>query len=301
MSRCPNCASTCLSTDPRPRHGLPLRRRATRRGTCSSISPCRPRRPPPAHRLHWMSEGRISVHVLGRTQVETLETKIEGDWLLRRPGHLLKYLICQRGSSRARRRDVEALSRLRRERPRICPLLRARVAWALEPGRAPRATSSFIVSRRDLLTRPSVSVDLDEFEALWFGRHASQRLGRTTARESHCWNRRSTSPGDLFPRSRSPNGPSTQASGSKPGPAAVRLLCGGAGRQASLPRPWGTWSAAQASAHRHRSATLADPAVPRDGRRSDAQRRFEALRRRLREDFNREPGSSLRSWSHRSQ
>src|SRR5437764_2798608 len=118
--------------------------------------------------LHWMSEGRISVHALGRTQVETLETKIEGDWLLRRPGHLLKYLICQRGRPAHVDEIVEALF------PGSGASGRGSVRYfvhvlrgLLEPGRTPRATSSFIVSSNGTYALgPSVSVDLDEFEAL---------------------------------------------------------------------------------------------------------------------------------------
>ena len=118
--------------------------------------------------LHWMGEPQLRIRALGTTLVETGETKIEGDWLLHRPGHLLKYLICQRGRPAHVYELVEALwpsagSSGENTARYFVHVLRE----LLEPHRVPRSNSGFIHSANGTycLDR-NVYVDLDEFEAL---------------------------------------------------------------------------------------------------------------------------------------
>jgi DNA-binding SARP family transcriptional activator len=117
---------------------------------------------------HWMGKPRLRIRVLGRTRVETEEIPIEGNWLLQRPGHLLKYLVCQRGRPAHVDEIVEALwpdagITGRNTVRHYVHVLRERV----EPSRSPRAPSSFITSKGSTYSLdPRVAVDLDEFEDL---------------------------------------------------------------------------------------------------------------------------------------
>jgi DNA-binding SARP family transcriptional activator len=117
---------------------------------------------------HWMGRPRLRIRVLGTTQIETGEIKIEGDWLLQRPGQLLKYLVLHRDRPVHVDEVVEALW------PKAGPAgrntvrhfvhaLRAR----LEPERARRHPSSFIHSVKGtyMLDR-QVELDLREFDSL---------------------------------------------------------------------------------------------------------------------------------------
>jgi DNA-binding SARP family transcriptional activator len=117
---------------------------------------------------HWMVGPYLRITALGRTRVQTQETAIEGQWLLQRPGQLLKYLVCCRGrpahvdeiaealwprSGTAGRGSVRYFIHLLRER--------------LEPSRERRSPSSFIVSVSGTYALDSrVELDLDEFESL---------------------------------------------------------------------------------------------------------------------------------------
>jgi DNA-binding SARP family transcriptional activator len=117
---------------------------------------------------HWMAKPRLSIRALGRTRVETEEIAIEGDWLLQRPGQLLKYLVCQRGRPAHVDEIVEALwpdagVTGRNTVRHYVHVLRERV----EPSRSPRAPSAFIASSGSAYSLdPRVAVDVDEFEDL---------------------------------------------------------------------------------------------------------------------------------------
>jgi DNA-binding SARP family transcriptional activator len=117
---------------------------------------------------HWMGLPRLRIRALGRTVVETGEITIEGDWLLQRPGQILKYLVVHRHRPVHVDEIVEALwpraGRAGRNTVRhFVHALRDR----LEPERAPRRPSSFIHSTKGTysLARP-VEIDVGEFESL---------------------------------------------------------------------------------------------------------------------------------------
>ena len=117
---------------------------------------------------HWMGEPQLRIRALGTTIVETRETTIEGDWLLHRPGQLLKYLICQRGRPAHVYELVEALwpsagASGENTARYFVHVLRD----ILDPHRVPRSNSGFIhsVNGTYCLDR-QVYVDLDEFEGL---------------------------------------------------------------------------------------------------------------------------------------
>jgi DNA-binding SARP family transcriptional activator len=117
---------------------------------------------------HWDSEPQLRIRALGRTEVELGGITVEGDWLMQRPGQLLKYLVCCRGRPAHVDEIIEALwpdaPRSARNTVRyFIHTLRER----LEPGRAARAPSAFIVSIKSTYSLdPRVAVDIDEFEAL---------------------------------------------------------------------------------------------------------------------------------------
>jgi DNA-binding SARP family transcriptional activator len=118
---------------------------------------------------HWLTGPRLRVNALGRTEVLSDETALGGRWLAQRPGQLLKFLVSQRTRS-VQLEEIahglwpesgfEAQSRVRHTMHK----LRRR----LEPDRANRAPSQFIVTREATyaLDRDRVVVDADEFERL---------------------------------------------------------------------------------------------------------------------------------------
>jgi DNA-binding SARP family transcriptional activator len=119
-------------------------------------------------RPHWMSGPTLRIRALGKTWIQTEETTIEGQWLLQRPGQLLKYLVCQRGRPAHVDEIAEALW------PRAGVAGRNSVRYfvhslrkLLEPSREPRSPSAFIVSVQGTYALdPRVDVDLDRFEEL---------------------------------------------------------------------------------------------------------------------------------------
>ena len=119
-------------------------------------------------RPHWMSGPTLRIGALGKTWIQTEETTIEGHWLLQRPGHLLKYLVCQRGRPAHVDEIAEALW------PKAGIDGRNSVRYfvhslrnLLEPSRQPRSPSAFIVSVQGTYALdPRVEVDLDRFEEL---------------------------------------------------------------------------------------------------------------------------------------
>ncbi len=250
-------------------------------------------------RPHWMVAPRLRIHALGRTRVEAEEIAIEGEWLLKRPGQLLKYLVCQRGRPAHVDEIVEALwpeagLNGRNTVRHYIHSLRERV----EPNRSPHTPSSFITSvGSTYMLDPRVSIDVDEFEdlvALGLGESARSENGGLSAVE--CLERAlDLYRGDLI--SEEPFAEwafaEREMMRSLAGKALNRLV------DHNLERD----DLAAATTHLERSTELrpldADVQMQlivvylRRGRHTDAQRRFAAFRQRLLDEFGQEPGFTL--------
>lgn len=117
-----------------------------------------------------LSDGReLRLALLGPTVVQRGEVSIGGDWLWQRPGQLLKYLACQRGRFVAADEISEAIwpgadadTGVARVRHYI-HVLRTK----LEPERDRRTPSCFVVAAGGAysLERDRVWLDVDEFES----------------------------------------------------------------------------------------------------------------------------------------
>ena len=118
---------------------------------------------------HWMNGPSLRVRTLGRIVVESAEGPLDGSWLDQRTGHLLKYLLTERnrfvhadeiGESLWPNADFAIAGSVRY----YIHALRRKI----EPRRGNREPSSFIVSRSGSyrLNLELIKVDADEFEAL---------------------------------------------------------------------------------------------------------------------------------------
>jgi DNA-binding SARP family transcriptional activator len=119
--------------------------------------------------LHWSGAPRLRIRTFGRTTVEGREAPIIGDWLDQRPGQVLRLLISERGRLVHSDEIAEAIW------PGAGPEGAGKVRYtihtlrqALEPRRAKRAPSPFVIASRGgyRLNPETVSVDADDFERL---------------------------------------------------------------------------------------------------------------------------------------
>ena len=116
---------------------------------------------------HWISGPRLRIAAFGRMHVDSPEGPIGGKWLQQRPGHVLKYLVCERNRVVHAEEIAEALwpgtglQALNNVRHFIHAL-----RDKLEPDRPKRAPSSFIVAVQGgyAIDRRRVQVDADDFE-----------------------------------------------------------------------------------------------------------------------------------------
>lgn len=117
---------------------------------------------------HWMSGTRLRIRTLGATGVESLEGPIGGAWLDQRAGQLLKYLVAERRRAVAVDEIGESIW------PGSDYAVGANVRYhvhalrrRLEPQRGSREQSAFIVARRGTyrLQLENVDIDADDFEA----------------------------------------------------------------------------------------------------------------------------------------
>jgi DNA-binding SARP family transcriptional activator len=111
---------------------------------------------------------QLGIHTLGGVRIALAGKRLEGDWLEQRPGRLLSYLVCHRHGVAASDQIAatlwpdagqrEALASLRH----YVHVLRDR----LEPGRGRRAASSFIRTHRGgyRLVSERVWIDAEELE-----------------------------------------------------------------------------------------------------------------------------------------
>jgi DNA-binding SARP family transcriptional activator len=116
---------------------------------------------------HWMTGPSLRIRTLGRVLVESAQGPLEGSWLDQRTGQLLRYLLTERdrfvqadeiGESLWPNADFAIASSVRY----YVHALRRRI----EPQRGPREPSSFILSRSGgyRLNLELVDVDADKFE-----------------------------------------------------------------------------------------------------------------------------------------
>jgi DNA-binding SARP family transcriptional activator len=130
-------------------------------------------------RPHWTQGPRLYIRALGRTRVESAEGPIGGQWLENRAGQVLKYLVAERHRIAYPDDIVETLwedARLRNV-PGVRYYIH-QLRERLEPERSGRGQSSFIarVHGGYVLRRESVVVDVDEFE-----RHVGTGLAAAAA------------------------------------------------------------------------------------------------------------------------
>lgn len=116
---------------------------------------------------HWTAGPRLHVYALGRTRIESAEGPIAGQWLEHRTGQILKLLIAERDRVVYPDEIVEKL--WGQSTLRSVPGIRYYIHQLrehLEPERSGHGESSFVGRRHGgyMLRRESLVVDADEFE-----------------------------------------------------------------------------------------------------------------------------------------
>jgi DNA-binding SARP family transcriptional activator len=242
---------------------------------------------------HWRGSAELRIRALGRTRVESREGSIGGAWLEQRPGQLLKLLVCER------HRVVPAEAIAAAIWPQGGPSALGNVRHfvhelrdRLEPGRPKRAPSSFVVSRQGgyTLDRARVRIDADEFERQLEAGLASYANGDTAAATEALSGGLALYEGDLF--AEDPYAVWAIAERDRLRDLAARAL------RVLVELELRAGDLAAADLHIKRLAELEpyDTAVQkqlievclRQGRRSEARRRYSALRMRMLHDFGEE-------------
>jgi DNA-binding SARP family transcriptional activator len=235
---------------------------------------------------------RLRVFALGPTRVETsLEGSIGGNWLEQRPGQVLKFLVCTRGRIATAEEIAQAVwpdagaAALNSVRYFI-HVLRAR----LEPGREARERSRFVESRRGgySFDPGRVWLDVTEFEQLAGGGLAVLVAGERAAATQRLERAINLYRDDFL--SDEPYAEWALAERNRLRELAARTL------SALVELRLAEDDLSTASRHARHLADI-EPYDSdaqrrhieislRRGRRSDAMRRYDLFRRRLRRDFN---------------
>ncbi len=116
----------------------------------------------------WRSTAQLRIHTLGQTSIACGEQTIEGGWLDQRPGHLLRYLIVNRGRAVTAEEIGESLWRTpgyhvaRNVRTTV-----HRLRAALEPCRESHQAPAYLLTRGGSyrLNLEQMTIDADEFES----------------------------------------------------------------------------------------------------------------------------------------
>jgi DNA-binding SARP family transcriptional activator len=121
----------------------------------------------------WLASDQLHICALGRTSVERAGVSLDGDWLQQRPGQVLKYLICERNrpvSSEAIADAIWPMSQNSGGVGRVRHYVHA-VRDRLEPDREKHSPSGYIIARNRgyALAHERLTVDVDRFES-----HASE-------------------------------------------------------------------------------------------------------------------------------
>ena len=128
---------------------------------------------------HWIKGPELTIKALGRIRVDSSEGPLGGSWLQQRPGQILKYLVCERDRVVQAEEIAEALwpSSGRQALSSVRHFVHA-LRDKLEPGRPPRAESTFVVTVRGgyAINRRRVRIDADTYcEAVRDGLAAADR------------------------------------------------------------------------------------------------------------------------------
>lgn len=131
----------------------------------------------------------LQISTLGRFRVEGAAGPINGDWLGQRPGQLLKYLICERRRVVTSDQIGELLwpeAGPRESNSRLRYNVHA-LRDKLEPERARRSPARFVVARRGgyLLDTANVWLDADRFEVEALAGLAARDQGMADAAAVH--------------------------------------------------------------------------------------------------------------------
>jgi len=246
---------------------------------------------------HWMAGSRLRIRTLGRTVVESVEGPIGGAWLDQRTGQLLKYLVAERQRAVAVDEIGESIW------PGADYAVGASVRYyihalrrRIEPQRGSREPSAFIAARSGTyrLDLDHVEVDADEFEAhVSAGLAAAESDPQAAAAEFETG--LSIYRGDFL-------ADLPYAEWAMPERHRLHdLACLGLRRLADIRLERRVLDGASRALERLATLQPFDEDVHRrlmeldiaQGRRSDAVRRYAALRARIRQTFGHEPEFTL--------
>jgi DNA-binding SARP family transcriptional activator len=246
---------------------------------------------------HWAARPHLYIEVLGRSQVHSGEAAIGGRWLAQRPGQLLKFMIASRGRSVHTEEIAHALwPAAGNEAPSNVRHHMHALRRRLEPGRAKRAPSQFVVTRGGgyQLDRARVTIDADAFAEL-----AESGLDAAAGRQPHARNLLAEAArlygGDFL--ADEPYAEWALDERDRLRELAARVLH----VLADFDRAAGDLEAAYAHLRRLAELEPLDTHVQREllevclrrGRRTEAARRYHALRVRTMRELGQEPGFSL--------
>jgi DNA-binding SARP family transcriptional activator len=252
------------------------------------------------------ADGRLRVRVLGPMRLELGGAVLEGDWLAHRPGQVLKYLVAARGRPVGADELLAALW-TQTGGPAASTNVRQAVHTLrdrLEPGRARQAPSRYVMGRRGggyELVRGAVAVDADAFWAAAETGLAAAAAGDGARAEAALARAAALYRGDFL--AGEPDAEWAHAERDRLRATAARVLRALAGVRLRA----GELDAASENLQRLAELEPLDADAQRQlltlllrrGRRSEAARRYEVVRRRFRRELGEEPSFGLSELARR--
>jgi DNA-binding SARP family transcriptional activator len=271
---------------------------AARGGVVLQVRPASPRDRRRRTDPHWTAQPHLYVEVLGRTQVRSGETQLGGRWLAQRPGQLLKFMVATRGRSVHTEEIAHALwPEGGTEAPSNVRHHMHALRRRLEPRRPNRAPSQFVVTRGGgyQLDRALVTVDADSFIELADAGLRAAREGNQAHARARLAEAARLYGGEFL--ADEPYAEWALDERDRLGELAARALH----VLADLDRAAGDLEAAHRHLRRLAELEPLDTHVQREllevclrrGRRTEATRRYQALRMRTMRELGQEPGFSL--------